>query len=191
VRKLTTRERIVKAADELFYQQGFEHTSFASIAKIVSVSRGNFYHHFKTKDDILNAVIDIRMARTQAMLDRWEKQAQTPEDRIKSYIRIVITNWDKIKKFGCPVGTLSTELAKLNHDCHTEAKNVFTLFRNWLKKQFEELNCESDADEFAMHILSWSQGVATLGNAFKDKQYVEREVNKMCDWVDSCVANAK
>ena len=38
-----TREHIVRAADELFYQQGFDHTSFADIAKAVNISRGNFY----------------------------------------------------------------------------------------------------------------------------------------------------
>ncbi|MEW8341923.1 MAG: TetR family transcriptional regulator, partial [Candidatus Thiodiazotropha taylori] len=41
-----TRQQIVEAADDLFYRQGFEHTSFADIAKVVSISRGNFYHHF-------------------------------------------------------------------------------------------------------------------------------------------------
>jgi AcrR family transcriptional regulator len=38
----TTRERIVDAADTLFYQRGFEKTSFADIADAVGLSRGNF-----------------------------------------------------------------------------------------------------------------------------------------------------
>jgi len=44
-----TRDEIVQAADQLFYQQGFEHTSFADIAEIVQISRGNFYYHSKPK----------------------------------------------------------------------------------------------------------------------------------------------
>jgi len=44
-------------ADRLFYEQGFEHTSFANIADAVNISHGNVYHHFKSKDDILDAVI--------------------------------------------------------------------------------------------------------------------------------------
>lgn len=35
--------QIITAADKLFYEQGFEHTSFAHIAKAVNISRGNFY----------------------------------------------------------------------------------------------------------------------------------------------------
>ena len=39
---------VVAEADRLFYEQGFDHTSFAAIADGVGISRGNFYHHFKT-----------------------------------------------------------------------------------------------------------------------------------------------
>ena len=65
----TTRDHIVEAADRLFYRQGYEHTSFSDIADAVRISRGNFYYHFKTKDEILDAVIGARLAGTQEMLD--------------------------------------------------------------------------------------------------------------------------
>ena len=179
-----TRQKIIDAADYLFYRQGFEHTSFADIARKVDISRGNFYHHFKTKDDILNAVIGIRLDRTQRMLVDWE-EGTSPKDRIKSYIRILLTNWAMIKDYGCPVGTLCTELAKLNHASKDEANRVFTLFRLWLKQQFSLLGHTEDADTLAMHVLSWSQGVATLGNAFGDLDYVTQEVASMCEWLDA------
>jgi hypothetical protein len=73
----------------------------------------------------------------------------------------------------------------LNHASKAEAKNVFTLFRVWLKKQFNQLGHTQDADALAMYVLSWSQGVATLGNAFDDYKYVKQEVDKMCDWLDT------
>jgi AcrR family transcriptional regulator len=180
-----TRQQIVEAADNLFYRQGFEHTSFADIAKVVNISRGNFYHHFKTKDDILDAVIKTRLGRTQQMLVNWEQEGATPKDRITSYIQILLTNWAMIKDYGCPVGTLCTELAKLHHTSKDEANKVFTLFRVWLRKQFNLLGHTDDADTLAMRVLSWSQGVATLGNAFNDFNYVQQEVDKMCDWLDA------
>ena len=63
-----TRDKIIDMADNLFYQQGFENTSFADIANKVGISRGNFYHHFKSKDSILDAVIKRRLANTEKML---------------------------------------------------------------------------------------------------------------------------
>ena len=62
----------------LFYQHGFDHTSFADIAGKVGISRGNFYYHFKTKDEILDAVINRRLTNTEQMLDHWEATGEDP-----------------------------------------------------------------------------------------------------------------
>lgn len=179
----TTRDRIVEAADDLFYRQGYEHTSFANIADRVQISRGNFYHHFKTKDEILDAVIDRRLTDSRDMLAQWELEGETPADRIRCFIKIMITNQADIVRFGCPLGTLSTELAKLNHASQAEANALFTLFRTWLRAQFVLLGRETDADALAMHLLARSQGVATLASAFRDEDFIAREVEQMDDWL--------
>ena len=88
----TTRDRIVEAADDLFYRRGYEHTSFSDIADAVRISRGNFYYHFKSKDEILDAVIEVRLADRRMMLERWEIEGKHPADRIRSFIDILIAN---------------------------------------------------------------------------------------------------
>jgi AcrR family transcriptional regulator len=185
-----TRDRIVEAADGLFYRRGYEHTSFSDIADAVQISRGNFYYHFKSKDEILDAVIDVRLADRQMMLERWEIEGKHPADRIRSFIDILIANQEKIKRYGCPVGTLCTELAKLNHASQDEANELFTLFRTWLRRQFALLGREADADALAMHLLARSQGVATLANAFHDEQFIKQEVALMYDWLRSYMDSA-
>lgn len=183
--EMTRRDHIVEAADILFYRQGYEHTSFTDIAEALSISRGNFYYHFKHKDEILNAVINLRVANTRKMLDQWENEGETPQDRIKSFVHILITNWDKIKLYGCPIGTLCNELAKLNHPSQPSAAKIFTLFRTWLREQFILLGRTEDADKLAMHILARSQGVATLASAFQDEKFIKQEVMQMDDWLKS------
>jgi len=180
-----TRHHIIEAADRLIYQQGFEHTSFTDIADVMQISKGNFYYHFKTKDEILEAVIQARFEYTKKMLEKWELDNKHPKDRIRSFINILIMNKTKIKQYGCPVGTLCAELAKLNHVSKTEANKLFTLFRGWLRRQFMLLGCKSDADTFAMHVLAWSQGVAALANVFHDDKFLKHEVELMCDWLNS------
>lgn len=184
----TTREQIVEAADRLFYRHGYEHTSFADIAAAVKISRGNFYYHFKTKDEILDAVIGARLAATRVMLDLWEREGEGPAERIRSFIHILIANKADIKLYGCPVGTLCSELAKLGHAAHEEASELFTLFRVWLRRQFVLLDCKEDADMLAMHLLARSQGVATLASALRDDAFIKREVELMCEWLQSRVA---
>lgn len=180
-----TREQIIETADQLFYQQGFDHTSFADIADALGMSRGNFYHHFKTKDEILDAVIIRRLTSTRQMLERWEIEGEMPGDRIRSFINILIDNRAKIKRFGCPVGTLSTELAKLSHPSQGEANELFTLFRTWLRRQFLLLGRKADADDLAMHVLARSQGVAVLANAFRDEKFVRDEVDQLHAWLSA------
>lgn len=179
----STREQIVAAADLLFYQQGFETTSFADIAAAVNISRGNFYYHFKTKDDILDAVIELRLANTRAMLEQWEQQGAQPQDRIRCFINILIANQAKILLYGCPVGTLTSELAKLNHQALDRASEVFTLFRTWLRQQFQAMGRRKDADDLAMHVLARSQGIATLASAFHDEKFIRQEVKLLCQWL--------
>ena len=186
----TTRDDIVAAADDLFYKAGFEHTSFSQIADAVGISRGNFYYHFKTKDEILAAVILRRLAKTRELLRRWEEDGETPEARIRSFIHILIVNRKDIKRYGCPVGSLCTELAKLNHVAQADANKLFTLFRDWLRGQFTLLGREADADALAMHLLARSQGVSTLANAFHGDGFIRREVEEMCDWLGDRVREA-
>jgi len=186
----TTRDHIIEAADQLFYRQGYEHTSFSDIADVVRISRGNFYFHFKTKDDILDAVINERLANTRTMLERWEIEGKNPADRIRNFINILIANRADIKRYGCPVGTLCTELAKLGHASQPEANALFTLFRTWLRRQFTLLGREAEADALAMHLLARSQGVATLASAFHDEKFIRQEVEQMREWVSACAEDA-
>jgi TetR/AcrR family transcriptional repressor of nem operon len=178
-----TRERIIEAANGLFYQRGFEQTSFTHIAEAVGITRGNFYYHFKSKDEILDAVIASRLSATQEMLERWEREGGSPKGKLCCFAEIVMLNRAKIMEYGCPVGTLCTELAKLNHQSRHEANEIFSLFRIWLRRQFELAGRSDDADELAMHLLARSQGVATLANAFQDEEFIRKEVKTMHDWI--------
>lgn len=179
----STRELIIEKADALFYEGGYEATSFAEIAGALGISRGNFYHHFKTKDDILDAVITRRMARTRAMLDGWQADGADPRYRILSFIRMLITNRARIMAFGCPVGTLSSELAKLDHAAQGRASEIFGLFRDWLTSQFRALGAGDRAGALALHLLSWSQGVAVMATAFRDETFIRSEVAGIERWL--------
>lgn len=183
---MTTRDTIVQAADALFYDHGFAYTSFADIAGAVDMSRGNFYYHFKSKDDILDAVIAERLARTRAMLLQWEADGATPQARISLFVEILLRNQAKIMKNGCPVGTLCTELTKLDHAGQDGANAILNLFRVWLGDQFAQMGRRKDADALALHLLARSQGVATLAQALRDEVFVQREVDQMLAWVNAC-----
>lgn len=178
-----TRQSIVETADRLFYERGFEATSFADIAAALGLSRGNFYYHFKTKDDILDAVITRRIAGTRAMLDAWARDGDDPRARILGFVRLLIANRVPIMAHGCPAGTLCAELAKLDHDAHHRAADILGLFRDWLAEQFRVLGAADAADDLALELLGWAQGVAVLAAAFRDEAIIQREVAARERWL--------
>ena len=187
----STRALIVKAADKLFYEHGFSHTSFSDIADDVKISRGNFYYHFKTKDDILDAVIQVRLSNLRAVLASWEAEGKTPSERLCSFARLLIVNQERLVRSGCPIGTLWTELIKLQHASRERANELFAVFRSWLSEQFKLLGKDHrEADALAMHLLSRFQGVAMLASAFGDEVFIAHEVEGMCAWIESVAASA-
>lgn len=99
------------------------------------------------------------------------------------YVEIVLTDRADIQDHGCPVGTLTTELAKPEHAVPGRAGCLFTLFRGWLREQFALLAPAEQADGLAMHVLAFGQGVAVTANAFRDEAFVRREVDRMRDWL--------
>ncbi len=178
------RQRIVTAADQLFYQQGYESTSFSDIAASVGISRGNFYYHFKSKDEILNAVISTRLANIKVMLNEWDEKLVEPEMRLHYYIDVLLRDQKKIATHGCPIGSLCTELAKYDHSMLSDANKMFTVFRDWIITQLRLLGVKNEAEKIAMHLLARGQGIATVANAFGDKPFLEQEVIQLKQWLD-------
>ena len=76
------RQRIIEAADSLFYRRGYNQTSFQDISDATGIPRGNFYYYFKTKDDILNAVVDTRIAELTVMLNNCESATDDARERL-------------------------------------------------------------------------------------------------------------
>src|SRR5690606_35381288 len=52
------RNEILDAADELFGQKGFDGATTKDILEKVGIARGTLYHHFKSKEDIMDALIE-------------------------------------------------------------------------------------------------------------------------------------
>ena len=61
--------------------------------------------------------------------------------------------------------------------------------RTRARKFYEDLGFEAEADDLAMHVLAFSQGVATLSNAFHDSDFVYREVERINTWLTERLAS--
>ena len=64
-----TKERIFRAAKDILQKHGYEQLSIKNICEEAGVSNGSFYHHFKTKDDLLSYYIEDQPVINPDLLD--------------------------------------------------------------------------------------------------------------------------
>jgi len=179
------RERIVDAANRLFYEQGFNRTSFSDIADAAHIPRGNFYYYLKSKDEILGAVIDARLDDISSMLESWSETMDSPIDRLKRYLQIAVNEAPEVVLHGCPMGSLNQELIKDQTVLREQARKMFDLFGGWLEEQFSELGNSKDvASDLARHLQGRMQGIALLGAAYRDTDFITREVRQLTRWLE-------
>lgn len=60
----TTKEKIFEAAIDLFAQKGFDATSMREISEVVGIKKASMYSHYKSKDEILEKIVEYPMFRT-------------------------------------------------------------------------------------------------------------------------------
>ena len=57
----TTRKTIISTAQQFFYSRGYESTSVAAIIDAVGIAKGTFYHHFASKEELLDAMVEFQL----------------------------------------------------------------------------------------------------------------------------------
>jgi len=77
----TGREQILDAAAEMFTVQGFAHTSTRAIAEAVGIRQASLYHHFATKDDILDALLSSTVIPVLPVADALLRHEVTTPDQ--------------------------------------------------------------------------------------------------------------
>ena len=87
-----TKNSILKAAGNLFAMHGYFHTSTGDILQAVSVSKGAFYHHFKSKEDLAIAVLEQAQADYRKMLIEPAKQTEQKKRWAETLKRITELN---------------------------------------------------------------------------------------------------
>jgi AcrR family transcriptional regulator len=179
-----TRQRIVEAANRLFYHKGYNQTSFSDVVHAADVPRGNIYYYFKTKDEILEAAIGYRIERIGQMLDSWTGAYHTPIERLHRFIDILSNSADAIMRYGCPMGTLNTELGKDQDRLQEQAENLFKVFESWLSDQFSELGYAGRAHELALRLMAQGQGISVMAHVHNDPGFLRREKERLGLWLD-------
>ena len=177
------RERLVESARALVHEQGVQRTTLAEVAERADIPAGNVYYYFKTKDELVAAVIDGYVQQARELLNGLERH-RSPQARLKGLVR----SWEEIGKgvtrHGCPIGSLCAELGKRDDRFDGKASQVFALIIDWAEDQFRQLG-RRDARDLAIALFGGIQGAALLANTFRDPELMAGQSRRLERWIDS------
>jgi TetR/AcrR family transcriptional regulator, transcriptional repressor for nem operon len=177
------RERLVASAADLLHRQGVLATTLAHVAHSADVPAGNVYYYFRTKDDLVQAVIDARAEQIRTMLGSLSRQP-SPRARLTALAHCWIDMREVVAQHGCPFGTLCVELDNREDGLREAAAGLMELFIDWAREQFDELG-RSDARDLAVTLLATVQGAALLTNTLRDPEILTAQVHHVEKWIDS------
>jgi TetR/AcrR family transcriptional regulator, transcriptional repressor for nem operon len=178
------RERLVAAAAQLVHQQGVERTTLADIAKAADVPSGNVYYYFKTKDDVIAAVIEAHAQQVTMALAAIDTRHRSPKSRLKAFVREFTAQSETAAQYGCPLGSLCSELDKRVPDPGLPAAELMRLPIDWAQQQFRSLG-RPDARDLAFDLLAAYEGSALLANTMRDPKILSRAARRIDHWIDT------
>jgi len=177
------RQRLVASASDLLHRQGVAATTLAQVAQAADVPSGNVYYYFKTKDDLVRAVIDARAEQVRVLLGAFQAR-RSPAARLKALAHQWVEMRELVARYGCPFGTLAAELDRRDDGLDREAAKPISLILDWAQDQFRQMGSR-DARELAVNLFAGVQGAALLANALRDPDIMTGQIRHLERWIDS------
>ena len=127
-----TKERIFRSAKQILQKKGYEELSIKNICEEAGVSNGSFYHHFKTKDDLLSYYIEDQPSINPDLLDVPENKDEAKIAIIRVYLNYV----EYCKELGVEFmsGYYDTKNQALNPVIRTERPYPIVTVQTYVEK---------------------------------------------------------
>ncbi|MFZ0377432.1 MAG: TetR/AcrR family transcriptional regulator [Solirubrobacteraceae bacterium] len=170
-----TRNRVLDAAAALVFEHGVAGTTLDDVRAAANVSKGQLYHYFADKEDLVRAVIDrtiqqVLDAQPRLLdLSTWAAIAAWFDDLVQLQI-------DRHASGGCPIGSLAGELAETDEQARTELAAGFDRWEAPLREGLRQMQAEgklrrgADPARLATATLAAIQGGLVLTQTRRDPQ---------------------
>src|SRR5579863_9672122 len=135
-----TRQRLVEAALFLFWQRGYTATGMAEILKRAKANSGSFYYFFKTKEELLLAVLEFYIESLQPVVMQPVFSAiEDPLERIFGVLEFYRRNLIATGcTYGCPIGRLALEIPEEQFRVHKRLADNFDGWSAAIEKCLED-----------------------------------------------------
>lgn len=163
--KEKTRQKIVKAARRLWKGNGFSGASVDKVMNEAGLTRGGFYAHFKSKDDLLVEVLsENKLLEGLEMLKA--KGMDAPDMQRKAALEWYLSTQHRDHpQDGCPLTALTQEIPRLGKRSRRVMSNMIQKFAVWLRGDKQEAS--------GLAALSLMVGAVTLSRAVEDEKLAD------------------
>jgi TetR/AcrR family transcriptional repressor of nem operon len=188
-KKQPSREKLLDYTFEEVYIHGYAATSVDTILKKAKVPKGSMYHHFKSKKELVLAMVKERLFPKMDMFFKYEKQeGKSVMDSIRTTLVFIAKN-KPLVTYGCPLYRLMVELSPVDKEfdvllsskVNDMQKGAALLLQSG--KDIDEFNDSLDTEAYARFLLSSVWGILSLSptlssskNFIKQSKYILKEL---------------
>jgi TetR/AcrR family transcriptional repressor of nem operon len=184
----STREAILEAASRLIHVHGYNHTSLDDVLRDSGVGKGNFYYHFKSKEELCYAIIDrlVRGFLERTLEPSFVDPDRDPVAQIHGFLDRVLDNLRQRNCVGgCPIGNLASELSDVHEGFRQRLAEIFVQWRATLARSLRQgqasgrLNAECNPEGAAHFLVASLEGAILMSKVTKDITVMEQCVDEL------------
>ena len=171
---MTTRDRIIAAANKLFYSDGIKGVSVDAVAAQAGVTKRTLYYHFASKDDLVTAYLAGRDQPNLALFRRWFDETEGDvAHKVRGIFRNLARSARHPKWKGCGFLRTSAELANMpGHPAIKIGILHKKKFEGWLQVIFADAQI-ADSLQLARQIVLLLDGSFAVVLLQRDASYME------------------
>lgn len=166
-----TRLTILNKAFELIYSKGYQTTSIDDIIAKTQVTKGAFYYHFKTKDEMGVAIIDeiLKVIMKEHFIQPIENSENLLDDLYNMISYLLLEDPFLQVKYGCPVGNLTQEMTPWNNQFSKALTELVDQWKNTIENAVTNgqksglIKKDVDGNQVAFFIMSGYWGIRNFG----------------------------
>jgi len=178
-----TREKILDTVFELVYVYGYNGTSMSMILKRCEIPKGSLYHYFKSKKEMILAVIEERLApRMDAFYDFTNDEHKHPVDVLIAAIKKVSTK-EQLVLYGCPLNRLNQEMSPIDKDFEASIAPIYEHVKLKITTLLDDVNLQIDTTILAEYVIAAVWGALSLSPAQSSQERYLNTVTPLINYL--------
>ena len=182
-----TREKILDAVFKLVYINGYNGTSMAMILKECGIPKGSLYHFFKSKKEMVLAVVKERIS--PRMDEFYALDVVDGEEGIETIIVAIlrVAKKDVLVSYGCPLNRLNQEMSPVDADFEVAINGIYERLTSKIVILLENSSLQEsvDVNSLAEYIIAGVWGVLSLSPEQSSKKRYLSTVNHLITYLKS------